>query len=248
MTTFNSGLSASISSYLTLKRTLGRQYAAEERVLAHLDRFLAARRVDLVAETFAAWCLTLQHLASGTRRARMRIVRNLCLYRGRSEPGYFVPDERLFPPDHQAIRPHIFTDNEIVQLLAVARTLARSAKSPLRPKIRLAIVVLSTTGLRRGELTQSDRRRLRPTAAHAGGPPVQVPQVAPRPAVGGYRPRGRAPDRAPRSAATASRGGESAPLASPPAHRRLHSAMVWAAPYEHSSGEPVRDGSSPTHA
>ena len=56
-----------------------RQESAEEWVLTHLDRFLAARRVDLVAETFAAWCLTLQHLASGTRRARMRIARNLCL-------------------------------------------------------------------------------------------------------------------------------------------------------------------------
>ena len=151
----NSGLSASIRSYLTLKRALGRQYAAEEWVLAHLDRFLAARRVDLVAETFAAWCLTLQHLASGTRRARMRIVRNLCLYRRRGEPGCFVPDERLFPPVHQPIRPHIFTDNEIVQLLAVARTLARSSKSPLCPEnMRLAIVVLSTTGLRRGEVTR----------------------------------------------------------------------------------------------
>ena len=124
-------------------------------MLAHLDRFLVARRVDLVAETFAAWCLTLQHLASGTRRARMRIVRNLCLYRRRGEPGCFVPDERLFPPVHQPLRPHIFTDNEIVQLLAVARTLARSSKSPLRPEnMRLAIVVLSTTGLRRGELTR----------------------------------------------------------------------------------------------
>ena len=34
MTTFNSGLSASIRSYLTLKRALGRQYTAEEWVLA----------------------------------------------------------------------------------------------------------------------------------------------------------------------------------------------------------------------
>ena len=153
MTTFSSGLSASIRSYLTLKRALGRQYAAEEWVLGHLDRFLAARGVDLVAETFASWCLTLQHLASGTRRARMRIVRNLCLYRRRGEPGCFVPDERLFPPVHQAIRPHIFADSEIVDLLAVARTLTRSFKSPLRPEnMRLAIVVLSTTGLRRGEL------------------------------------------------------------------------------------------------
>ena len=155
MTTFRSVLSITIGSYLTLKRALGRQYAAEEWVLAHLDRFLAARHADLVAETFAAWCLTLQHLASGTRRGRMRIVRNLCLYRRRSEPGCFLPDERLFPPVHQAIRPHIFTDSQVVRLLAAARTLARSPNSPLRPEnMRLAIVLLYTTGLRRGELTR----------------------------------------------------------------------------------------------
>ena len=59
MTTFSSGLSASIRNYLTLKRALGRQYASEEWVLGRLDQFLAARGVDLVAETFAAWCLTL---------------------------------------------------------------------------------------------------------------------------------------------------------------------------------------------
>ena len=155
MTMFSSVLSATIGSYLTLKRALGRQYAVEEWVLAHLDRFLAARRVDLVAETFAAWCLTLQHLATGTRRGRMRVVRNLCLYRRRSEPGCFVPDERLFPSVHQAIRPHIFPDSQIVQLLAAARTLTRTANSPLCPEnMRLAIVLLSTTGLRRGELTR----------------------------------------------------------------------------------------------
>ena len=155
MTTFRSVLSITIGSYLTLKRALGRQYAAEEWVLAHLDRFLAARHADLVAETFAAWCLTLQHLASGTRLGRMRIVRNLCLYRRRSEPGCFLPDERLFPRVHPAIRPHIFTDSQILQLLAAARMLARTPNSPLCPEnMRLAIVVLSTTGLRRGELTR----------------------------------------------------------------------------------------------
>ena len=155
MTTFDSVLAATIRSYLTLKRALGRQYAAEEWMLAHLDRFLAVRRVGLNAETFAAWCLTLENLASGTRRSRMRVVRNLCLYRRRSEPGCFVPDERLFPPVHQAIRPHVFTDGQIVQLLATARTLDRTSNSPLCPEnMRLAIVVLSTTGLRRGELTR----------------------------------------------------------------------------------------------
>src|SRR5207249_6877308 len=107
MKTFSSVLATTIRDYLTLKRALGREYEREEWVLARLDRFLAARHADLIAETFAAWCLTLQNLASGARRGQMRHVRNLCLYRRRREPGCFVPDERLFPPLHQVIQPHI---------------------------------------------------------------------------------------------------------------------------------------------
>jgi integrase/recombinase XerD len=155
MKTFSSVLATTIRDYLTLKRALGRQYNGEEWVLARLDRFLAARNADLSAETFAAWCLTLENLASGVRRAHMRHVRNLCLYRRRREPVCFVPDERLFPPLHQKIRPHIFTDGQVVQLLAIARTLTRTSNSPLCPEnARLAIVLLCTTGLRRGELVR----------------------------------------------------------------------------------------------
>ena len=118
-----------------------------EWVLAHLDRFLADRHADLGPETFTAWCLTFEHLASGNRRNHMREVRNLCLYRRRREPGCFVPDERLFPPVHQVIRPHIFTDRQVGQLLAAAATRARTANSPLCPEMmRLAIVLLYTTG------------------------------------------------------------------------------------------------------
>jgi integrase/recombinase XerD len=124
-------------------------------VLADLDQFLAARHADLGPETFAAWCLTFEHLASGNRRNRMREVRNWCRYRRRREPRCFVPDERLFPPVDQVIRPHIFTDGQIAQLLAAARTRTRSANSPLCPEMmRLAIVLLYTTGMRRRELTR----------------------------------------------------------------------------------------------
>jgi len=155
MKTFSSVLAATIRDYLTLKRALGRQYNNEEWTLERLDRFLAAHHADLSAEMFAAWCLTLQNLASGVRRAHMRHVRNLCLYRRRREPGCFVPDERLFPPLHQKVRPHIFTDAQVAQLLAIARTLTRTANSPLCPEnMRLAIVLLYTTGLRRGELAR----------------------------------------------------------------------------------------------
>jgi len=148
-------LAPSIRSYLTLKRALGRQYASEERMLVHLDRFLVARRLDLTAETFAAWCVSLAHLASGCRRAWMRTVRNLCLYRHRREPDCFVPDLRLFPPEHQRVRPHLFTEAEVVRLLAAACGRTRTENSPVCPEnLRLAVVLLYTTGLRRREVTR----------------------------------------------------------------------------------------------
>ena len=153
--TFTSVLAPSIQRYLTLKRALGRQYAMVERVLTDLDHFLTARCSDLNPDTFAAWCLTFQHLASGVRRNQMREIRNLCLYRRRLDPSCFVPDAHLFPPVHQPLRPHIFTDDQIRQLLAAARTRVRTTNSPLGPEtMRLAIVLLYTTGMRRRELTR----------------------------------------------------------------------------------------------
>lgn len=153
--TLSSVVGPTIQSYLALKRALGRQYAMVERVLTHLDQFLAARHADVSPETFSEWSLTFQHLASGNRRNHMREVRNLCLYRRRREPSCFVPDERLFPPVHQAIRPHILTEGEIGRLLAAARTRVRTTNSPLCPEtMRLAIVLLYTTGMRRRELTR----------------------------------------------------------------------------------------------
>ena len=62
-------------------------------------------------------------------------------------------DLRSFPAYHQPVKPHIFSDAEIAKLLCAASGLKRNPVSPLRPEvIRLAIVLLYTTGIRRGEL------------------------------------------------------------------------------------------------
>ena len=85
----------------------------------------------------------------------MRIVRNLCLYLRRTDPGCFVPDASGFPAPHPAKRPHIFTEEQIVRLLRVATDLAPRSTSLLRAEVyRLAIVLLYTVGLRRGELVR----------------------------------------------------------------------------------------------
>ena len=152
-----SDLAPVITRYLGLKQALGRRYTTERGVLIHLDRFLAAHGsgTDLTAETFRLWCTTTFHLSPGVRRSWMRIVRNLCLYRQRSEPACFVPDPSGFPRPHQPRRPHLFTEAEIFRLLGATDQLGPHANSPLRREVfRLAVVLLYTAGLRRGELVR----------------------------------------------------------------------------------------------
>jgi integrase/recombinase XerD len=153
---FSSRLALVFSRYVDLKRSLGRSFDLPSRTLQSLDRFLydrSARYPDLNAAAFEAWCHTHEHVSSGVRRVRMLDVRSFCLYRRRTEPQCFVPDLNSFPAYHQRIKPHIFSEAEEAKLLHAASALERYPSSPVRPEvIRLAIALLFTTGIRRGEL------------------------------------------------------------------------------------------------
>ncbi len=152
---FCSHLSPIIVRYLALKHALGRRYVHESNVLAHLDQFLAQQGAILAAGVFALWSATFVHLSATGRRNRMRIVRNLCLYQRRSEPACFVPDLNEFPQPHVPQRPHLFTAEQIVRLLRATDGLPPRSTSPLQREVfRLAVVMLYTAGLRRGELTR----------------------------------------------------------------------------------------------
>jgi integrase len=83
----------------------------------------------------------------------MRIVRNLCLYRRRTQVAAFVPEVTTFPPPHQSVRPYIFSTAEIARLLELCSGLPTGRYAPHRRELyRLVIVLLFATGLRRGEL------------------------------------------------------------------------------------------------
>ena len=155
---FGSPLAPVVTRFLALKRALGRGYAHEEAMFRALDTFLATAPpgpADLTPATFAAWGQTLQRLTPTVRRNWLRVVRNLCLYRRRTEPACFVPDAAGFPAPHQPRAPFIFTPRDIARLLQCADRLPPTPGSPLRAAAyRLALVLLYTTGLRRGELVR----------------------------------------------------------------------------------------------
>lgn len=148
-------LAPEIEDYLRLKRSLGRRYNGEEMALRSLDAFLVAHHPlsDLTGELFAQWCTTLSHLAPTVKRNRMRVVRNFCLFRRRSRPKVFLPDPRSFPANHQPVRPHIVSESAMALILKAALNLPRWMSCPFRPEtLRIALLLLFTTGMRRGEL------------------------------------------------------------------------------------------------
>lgn len=147
-------LDSAIEQYLQLRRSLGRAYGTEERVLASLSQFLvAAGCAELDQAHFASWCHSHAGLTANVRRNRQRMVRNFCLYRQRTEPHCFVPDINHFPRPCPYAAPVIFGPAEVASMLAAAQKLLPAPNSPLRPAVlRLAIVLLYTAGLRRGEL------------------------------------------------------------------------------------------------
>ncbi len=143
-----------IRRYLQHWRTLGRIYVNEERVLESLHEFLQAHQAaDLDQASFDAWCKSFEGLSGTVRRNRQRIVRNFCLYRQRVDPTCFVPDMTRFARPTPHCAPVIFSNAEVAGMLAATKHMNPTADSPLRPQVmRMAIVLLYTAGLRRGEL------------------------------------------------------------------------------------------------
>jgi integrase len=149
---FHSVLAPDLRRYIALKQLLGRSFDTSCRMFLELDRFLwgSGKGTDLTRETFQKWCQTLEPLCPNTRLARLRAVRHFLLYRRRTFPDCFVPDPTQFPRSCPVVRPYIFSNDDVAKLLGHCDDLPGSRLR--RATTRLAIVLLYTTGLRRGEL------------------------------------------------------------------------------------------------
>lgn len=158
--TFVSAVGPDLARYVAYKRALGRRYAATGYQFLRFDRFLVEQRAgDLTQEVFEAWCASIAHLRPSGRRGRMREVLHFCRFRRRTDPTAYVPDPHQFPPVRSRPRPHVFEEKEIARMLRLAATLRPHATSPLHAEVaRLAVVLLYTTGLRRGELVRLELR------------------------------------------------------------------------------------------
>jgi integrase len=147
-------LQARVERYLVERRRLGFSGRSDACTLRSFARHVqtAGHRGPLTVEVMADWARRNSHGSSDphTWARRLKKLRTFMRWLQQLEPRTEVPDDAIFGrlPERQA--PHIYTEQEIVDLLAAARRLGPA------PGLRGVIFetlfgLLASTGLRIGE-------------------------------------------------------------------------------------------------
>jgi integrase/recombinase XerD len=150
----NPALVEQVGAYLAHWRALGRRYRQEQWLLETLLRDLPLLgHDDLNADGFQCWFDARKDRHPNSRRKWAQLLRHFCVWRRRTEPDCFVPGPDLICRARPYVAPVIVDDRHVARMLGAADALDPSPNSPLRPAtMRLAVVLLYTTGLRLGEL------------------------------------------------------------------------------------------------
>ena len=90
-------------------------------------------------------------MESGLARA-FGVVRQLCLFRRRSDPKGFVPDHTLAPVKESVFVPYIFTYEEVLSIVDAATQ--HEGHNMWGAMLRALTLVLYCTGMRLGEATR----------------------------------------------------------------------------------------------
>jgi integrase/recombinase XerD len=142
--------------YIRHQRALGKLFGHQAWVLERLARHLSGQRArDLDAELFEGWLRSLQHLSGTSRRLYALTVRKFCRHRQRTESRCFVPDPLYFPRRTPSVQPVIVGPGEIARMLERIEGWPANPQHPMyKPTYRIALILLYTAGLRRGELVR----------------------------------------------------------------------------------------------
>ena len=120
-------LQARINDYLAERRRLGFELHSRDTLLASFARYVAGRhhRGPLAVDLMADWARRDKgnRGTPGTWAHRLALLRPFARYLKQFEPDTEVPDELIFGPEPGRVAPHIYREDEIVELLAAARQL-----------------------------------------------------------------------------------------------------------------------------
>jgi site-specific recombinase XerD len=153
------GLARDVAEFLRLKRSLGHRYQTAEYFLKSFQRFAQERatkprhpgrgRYISLEATIKAWLSRPSVRKPVTSAIELGVLRHFCQYRRRRDGHGFVPDQAWAPQTKSQFSPHVFTHEQIHQLLKAAGRCQDRSISP--ETLHTLLLVLYCTGLRPGE-------------------------------------------------------------------------------------------------
>jgi integrase/recombinase XerD len=150
-----SALTEHAHNYLQVRRALGFKLVGEGRLLAEFVAFADAAGQRTVTTSIALeWARLPRSASPNYLSRRLRAVRGFARYLHALDPACEVPPLELLPASKYRPAPYLYSEEEILALMAAARR--------LRPPLRAAtfetlIGLLACTGLRIGEAIGLDR-------------------------------------------------------------------------------------------
>lgn len=145
-----SALGHHVAEYLALRRSFGFKLEREEQLLAHFVAYSEhAGEEHLTSDLAIAWAKLPAAASSNQWAKRLGVVRSFAAYLVTMNPATEVPPAGIFPTTRCRPSPYLFSEEDIVRVLAAARELA----SPLRAATHEALFgLLATSGMRIGEV------------------------------------------------------------------------------------------------
>ena len=140
-----------IDDYLAERRRLGFELRSWDTLLAGFARYVAdhKHRGPLTADLMIEWARQdkWQRGTPPTWSVRLAKIRLFARYLKQFEPQTEVPEELIFGPERGRLAPHIFHDQEVIDLLAAARQIGPSGS--IRPATYETLFgLIASAGLR----------------------------------------------------------------------------------------------------
>lgn len=144
-----------VDDYLGLRRGLGFKLRGHDRLLSDfVDYIIDAKTPAVTAQMALAWATKPTNVQPVRWKQRLSAVRGFACYLHALDPSVEVPATDLLAHRHHRPTPYLYSDTEIVDLLAAAGTL----HPPLRAATYQTLFgLLAVTGMRVGEAIRLDR-------------------------------------------------------------------------------------------
>ena len=145
-------LARDAAAFLGFKRAMGIGYRRAEFVLDSFVRFAREQYGNgcvPLEQAVTRWATRIEGRKAVTVGNEFGVVRQLCLFRRRSDPHAFVPDHAVAPVKESVFVPYIFTREQVLALLDAATR--HEGRNMWAAMLRALTLVLYCTGMRLGE-------------------------------------------------------------------------------------------------